>query len=620
MVSPAPTTTTTTRPRAGAKQSAKRARVDAALRAALSLHGDSDDRWSALIRDGADDNQIWQALKREFGTGGSSQTESGVQYAYEGGDGFSAPPRFWVDAGSHYTQQKATLSGAALVKRVREVLSIPEPSPESASGDDEAVMGREMRELRETYHSLPDDLTREGWELGSEGEKFYAQVERDGKVAGMTILHRTVSEVIGEARRLQERIPPLADPASPKASSGDGKREFVEPTVTQIDAAALLEVTEREQRARWEALQQAEETLTTKHSKSKQKELQKAHDDLLALYVRTWGELSDATSPQVANDLRNRIEGREGSTSAAPDDEVLPPREVFYTVTQKGEVAGGEFYVALCYTPDDAELDDDGEALIAVAEGGAKRVVARRGLDKSDEEILKAVADHKDLIPPHEYEQDGKKNWCKLCLFDRAHPLHPPTEEQLIGMLELVSIEASVETVQGWTPEQRRLAENYAVVGHIAVNDHDDIVVPPLPDFLRSSTVAAGDVVEDTPATDAAHAEPRVFKREIEVALNDHDIASKARVLSAKRVQIEELQSEKKRTDDHYKEKIGGLEAECAELLRAIRNGHDTLELDVYERRDYERKVVELVRVDSGETVETRAMKPTELQQPLLAV
>jgi hypothetical protein len=135
-----------------------------------------------------------------------------------------------------------------------------------------------------------------------------------------------------------------------------------------------------------------------------------------------------------------------------------------------------------------------------------------------------------------------------------------------------------------------------------------------------------GDIVEEaapqspTPVVESAPVEPRVFKKEGDVVLNDHDVAGKARKHSLLRVQIEELQAEKKKTDDAYKAKIGGLEEECAELFRSIRSGRDTLELDVYERRDYERRIVETVRVDSLEVVESRAMRPTEYQLPLMSV
>ncbi len=51
--------------------------------------------------------------------------------------------------------------------------------------------------------------------------------------------------------------------------------------------------------------------------------------------------------------------------------------------------------------------------------------------------------------------------------------------------------------------------------------------------------------------------------------------------------------------------------------MRSIRRGRDTLDLEVYEHRDYDRKVVETVRADNFQVVDSRAMRARELQQPL---
>jgi hypothetical protein len=150
-------------------------------------------------------------------------------------------------------------------------------------------------------------------------------------------------------------------------------------------------------------------------------------------------------------------------------------------------------------------------------------------------------------------------------------------------------------------------------------------------------TAADGDVVEHTPAPDAASAEPslkdklverhngnvsepRTFRETVEVKFNDHDIAERARTLSLLRVQIEELTAEMQKTVKGYKDKLAGLEEQCAELFRAIRRGHDELELEVYERRDYDRHTVELRRFDTCELISERPMRPTEMQPPLPSI
>ncbi len=138
----------------------------------------------------------------------------------------------------------------------------------------------------------------------------------------------------------------------------------------------------------------------------------------------------------------------------------------------------------------------------------------------------------------------------------------------------------------------------------------------------EESEAEAGDATPEADATPVAEevtplaaAEP--FFKEVDVELNDHDIAHKARKASLLALRIEELEAEKKETDSTYKKKIGGLEEERDKLMREIRRGRDTLELPCFERRDYERKVVVLCRADNGAAVEERAMRPTEFQQPL---
>jgi hypothetical protein len=189
--------------RAGARLDHKHERVNEALGEALLIHTDSKERWDKLIAEGAHDNDIWDALHREFGaTGGGAQSLAGIQFAYLGGHARSEPPRFWVDSATPMTAQKPTLSGAALVRRVREVLAIPQPKPTEA-GTPEAA--RETEDLAEIYgagRKFPAALVEAGWRLAQEGHRFYA---RNDRAQGMTILHDTIEGAAEEAARIDER-------------------------------------------------------------------------------------------------------------------------------------------------------------------------------------------------------------------------------------------------------------------------------------------------------------------------------------------------------------------------------------------------------------------------------
>ncbi len=99
------------------KKSAKEERINTALRDALYMHSESQERWGKLIANGAHDNEIWHAVLREFGGGGSSSTEGGDQYSFQGGNGY-AQPKFWFSCGTYLTDAKPTLAGARLLSRI----------------------------------------------------------------------------------------------------------------------------------------------------------------------------------------------------------------------------------------------------------------------------------------------------------------------------------------------------------------------------------------------------------------------------------------------------------------------------------------------------------------------
>jgi hypothetical protein len=54
-------------------------------------------------------------------------------------------------------------------------------------------------------------------------------------------------------------------------------------------------------------------------------------------------------------------------------------------------------------------------------------------------------------------------------------------------ILLLVDVDVPVETIMGWTCQQRDLAEDWAAAQHLVASDNDDIEIPPKPDFLPPS-------------------------------------------------------------------------------------------------------------------------------------
>ncbi len=57
------------------------------------------------------------------------------------------------------------------------------------------------------------------------------------------------------------------------------------------------------------------------------------------------------------------------------------------------------------------------------------------------------------------------------------------------------SVEATQETIAGWTDDQCRQADCWAIAVQFNASDHDDIQVPPKPDFLPAEKPFGGAIV-----------------------------------------------------------------------------------------------------------------------------
>lgn len=611
-MSTAATPATQTKPRA--KVRTYRQRVDAALRDALALHTDSEGRWQGLRSSGATDNEIYQALKREFGEGGSSQTEEGVQYAYADGGSFTSPPQFWVDCGTHYTNEKPTLSGAALVGRVRELMQIP------AAGGARKV-------------DLPDELLRAGWELRSEGEnKLYAQVERDGKLDGMTTLHSTLAEVVEEATAIQERRAgadrvgtehPRRDSAYWRKQAAamtkriqEKLRPYDAPGKKTLKKIELYEgrVADGLDWQRWQA------TLINVADVLDEGELPPilfglSNDSQVRRLMSAPfpGQPFTNMGPTIKTfeDFVAAHEALKPLIPAMLEDPNLDPRE------------GTEWAKAVSAEADELGSHAEGD------EAERQRLIAERGGQvnesgvyvegvetvsvevpkKSGSASLEVVQDRVDgqWRAGCHYTVKGGNVGGRAPWFDNGYVVGQPfdTREEALA--------AAAHEVAQSAPTLGSYMERYVESLGVAM---------PAESVTASASAApatTGDVVE-TPATDSAPDSPRTFKDFLEVRLNNDDVADKGRKAALLALQISELEAEKKETDAAYKKKIGGLEEERDKLLRQIREGRDELELEVYERRDFDNHVVETVRADSQEVVATRAMKATEYQMPLVAL
>lgn len=76
-----------------------------------------------------------------------------------------------------------------------------------------------------------------------------------------------------------------------------------------------------------------------------------------------------------------------------------------------------------------------------------------------------------------------------------CHPSCPPKTEAspvcerndalTSELLNMAGLDVSPQVIRDWTDEQCRAAEQWAGSRHLAASDHDDVVVPPKPEFLN---------------------------------------------------------------------------------------------------------------------------------------
>jgi hypothetical protein len=667
------------------KKLSKKERIDLALRAALYMHDYSEGQWAKLIEDGATNAQIWHALIDEFKSGFASETDDGIDFAVRGlSPDAQHIPSFWLDASTHMTKDKPTLKGDALVKRVREVLSIPQLKSFHEKEAPPMEGGEAKGQLIPTDAEFDTEMKAAGWCMKRLEGRWYAV---NYTISGMqTPIVDTPREARDEAVRMQAAF---VTEAKPKTKPGDVAHEFKPTTSRNGKCSVCNKGRDTEHHRAWTAEQRervsaggptqtaegwrekaaatlakaagyranphAGKTLTDARQRDWEGKLRSATDH------RRWGLTMEAvaaaveagTLPPVLNGLTNQyqvrqlmdcvIEGRKlpahgsitsmGPTIKTPEEFVAAVKAISplvpivepYTVegelqgwygregitgpgvrpapaataaavneTPDGDVSDAlrlsvederatqtlrfagaaqppEVFYALdlfedgaydiTYLGRDNSVDyvpEDQTAVIAINASGEKRILSKHNLTLTDEEIFAKYGADPRLVAPHAYiARDGEVDPC--CILSKDASIHDLT---------------------------------------------------PAPETPSDALQAQAAAVTTAPA-------PKPFTAEVEVVLNDHDIALKARAAAVLASEIADLEAEKKENDAVYKKKIGGKEEERDKLLSEIGRGRATLELKVYEHRDYEAKTVETRRVDDDAVVKTRAMNPREYQQPL---
>lgn len=106
----------------------------------------------------------------------------------------------------------------------------------------------------------------------------------------------------------------------------------------------------------------------------------------------------------------------------------------------------------------------------------------------------------------------------------------------------------------------------------------------------------------------------KTFTRTLPVELTQAELLDRGEALALGRGSRNEWESDRKETAARYRERLDLLDAEIDRLAGIVREKAEPRPVECRSVRDIERGVVEVVRTDTGEIVESRVMTEMERQ------
>jgi hypothetical protein len=110
----------------------------------------------------------------------------------------------------------------------------------------------------------------------------------------------------------------------------------------------------------------------------------------------------------------------------------------------------------------------------------------------------------------------------------------------------------------------------------------------------------------------AAARPPQMVTEVLPVALTEHEVADWARKAAAARTKVAELEDEKSRLMADLKAQITSAENDRDDALDIVESGTEDREVACREDFEFSTNTVTMTRLDTGETVRTRAMTYAE--------
>jgi hypothetical protein len=108
--------------------------------------------------------------------------------------------------------------------------------------------------------------------------------------------------------------------------------------------------------------------------------------------------------------------------------------------------------------------------------------------------------------------------------------------------------------------------------------------------------------------------------RPLEVMLTEEELEAVGKLLSSSQIRLRELEAEKKRVMATWKSDIDKIRGQVDELSVKHHSGRMTRMVECEIQRDERQLAIRVVRLDTGEVIEERAMTPDERQVGLPGV
>ena len=99
--------------------------------------------------------------------------------------------------------------------------------------------------------------------------------------------------------------------------------------------------------------------------------------------------------------------------------------------------------------------------------------------------------------------------------------------------------------------------------------------------------------------------------------LTDDEKIDRGEALSSFVQDLKKLEDEKKASNTEFKEKIDNKTFEVRHLAKVIKQGFEERAVEIREVKDYDRKTIDIFRIDTGERVSPRSMAIEDAQESL---